>query len=103
MRIYISGPITDNPNAYDAFGDAVANIKKRGHQAINPFALTFVSSKMRWAEYLEIDIHLLSKADAIAFLPGAEKSIGSMIEKVMAKSYGLLDYDIETGTFGALE
>lgn len=99
MRIYISGPITGNPDFRDEFEDAAAILAERGYEYINPAKLAEVIPGAEWRKYLAIDFQIIQMADAITFLPGADQSKGSQKERLWAKGFGLQIYDIETDTF----
>lgn len=99
MTIYISGPITGNPDFREQFEDAAAVIAERGLSYINPAALGEVMPGMTWGDYMAVCWLIIQKADAIVFLPGSNISKGSRLEKSWAKIFGLRIYDLERGEF----
>ena len=99
MRIYISGPITNDPDFKDKFAGAAAIIAERGHEYINPAELAEVMPGANWSQYMVLDYHLLSWADAICFLPGWEQSRGATEEHAWAQVLDLMVYDLGMDTF----
>ena len=102
MRIYISGPITGDPEARWKFDQAAQIIRDRGHEYINPARLEDVMPGLGWVHYMDVDKKMLFMADAILQLPGWENSTGARIEYDIARENGLAEYDIETGEFRPL-
>jgi len=81
MRVYISGPITNNPYAFPEFNLAETRLKKEGHEVINPAALNgVIQFKAAHAEYMRICLPLLDLADAIYMIDGWRASAGACIE-----------------------
>lgn len=101
MKIYISGPITGLPIAKVRadFAAAEKAIKRLGHEGINPCKLQDILNPetTTWEQFMEPALGLLRACDAVAFLPGWEKSHGSRTEYYEAMS-GRKDlfYDFET-------
>lgn len=85
MRVYISGPITGNPDARKQFRKAAAEIRAEGDIPVNPFCLGDVIPNASHTEYMLICIKLLELSDAIYMLPGWEDSRGAKIEKKHAE------------------
>ena len=83
MRIYISGPITNEPNYRRNFAAAQSILEDMGHDDIvNPAELQSVINikKMPHKEVVECCFNLLSKCDAMLQLPGWKNSKGCMAE-----------------------
>lgn len=101
MKIYISGPITGIPTAQARadFAAAAAEIQRRGHEPVNPCKLQDILNPetTTCAQFMEPALGLLRASDAIAFMPGWEKSKGCRAEYYAAMS-GRKDifYTIET-------
>lgn len=99
-RIYISGPISDNPDYQKDFLRAeIALIKRYSDlewpytEIINPVKVAGVlPGSFSYEDYMTIDMFLLTKCDAIYMIPGYEKSKGALAELLMAKSMGLEIY-----------
>ena len=97
MRVYIAGPMTGLPEFnYPAFGDAATRWRAAGHDALSP-AENFNGDTTRdYREYIKADILMLARADAIALLPGWEKSRGARFELHAAQMMGLAVFDAVT-------
>lgn len=81
MKVYIAGPITNNPDYENSFIDAENDLKDDGWEAINPAR---VNSSMPYStthdEYMKLCLAMLDIADAIYLLSGWETSKGAYIE-----------------------
>lgn len=76
-RIYLSGPITGVPDYLEIFNDAAMKLRAEGYSVINPANLcTVLDDQATYEEYMEIDIALLRKCDALVQLPGWQQSLG---------------------------
>lgn len=80
MRIYLSGPISNNPNHIADFESAEEDLKHQGHEVINPVLLGYAYPNLTYAEYMKIDLALLEMCDAIHMLDGWEDSTGAKLE-----------------------
>lgn len=80
MKIYISGPITDDPDFMQHFTAAETKLKERGHQVLNPIVWAKEGLKLEYDEYMKLDLAMLSICDAIYMLPGWANSKGAKIE-----------------------
>ena len=79
MRIYISGPITGVEPfiAFRMFSNAEWKIQQLGHIAVNPLKIGFNLPKdFTHQDYMDIDMVILEKMDAILMLDGWEESRG---------------------------
>ena len=86
MKIYISGPITNNPGYEKQFAEAEEKLLSMGHLVINPAKNPGTCYK----DYLDIGLCELMKCDAIYLLPGWEVSKGAQLEEHYATAAGLL-------------
>jgi len=81
MRVYIIGPITNNPYAFAEFDQAETRLKKEGHEVINPAALSgVIQFDATHDEYMKICLPLLDLADAVYMIDGWRASTGACIE-----------------------
>lgn len=83
MRIYISGPITgiDENRCDVTFGFTAADLEIRGHEPISPWHVAkMLPDSFSYEDYMDIDMVLLKKCDAILMLDGWEESRGATRE-----------------------
>jgi hypothetical protein len=91
MKVYISGPMTGLPhfNA-PAFNEAATTLRSLGFDVINPAELDAADLEPKeWHEYLRRDLVELVKCDAVALLPGWQKSKGARLELHNALELGM--------------
>lgn len=88
MKIYISGKITDNPNARNEFEKQEAVLIMDGHFPVNPFNLNH-DHDMTWESFMREDIKALLDCEAIYMLKNWKKSKGAKIEKELAEMLGM--------------
>lgn len=93
-RIYIAGPMTGYAEYnYPAFLAAAEEWRKEGWEVLNP-AENFGGDKTKdYATYIRADLQMLAQADAMAFLPGWERSKGATFEHSVGSMLGLPMYD----------
>ena len=96
--IYISGPITSNPDYKFEFALAQSILQKDADVVINPAAIVLpYADKMpeseRWAEYLHHDLRIITelreKNIKMVMLPNWKLSKGSCLEHTVATSFGI--------------
>lgn len=80
MRVYISGPITNNPDYKRQFEKAELKLKAQGYTVINPSKIDDVIPDGTHSEYMSVDLTLLDMCDAIYMISGWGKSKGACIE-----------------------
>lgn len=97
MRVYISGPITGDPEFAIKFRRAAEKLRDRGLDYVNPAEIATAAPGLSWPEYMKIDLQLLDKCDAIMFLKGWASSAGACREAVYARGKGLPIYHLEGG------
>ena len=85
MKVYIAGPITNNPDYAQQFADAEERLISDGHAVINPVKNDGFSYK----EYIDMGLCELMRCDAIYLLPGWEKSAGARLEYIYSITTGL--------------
>ena len=86
--IYISGPMSGIENLNrEAFENAERLLRESGYCPINPHRFPEQNS---YEDYLLLDLEMIAMAaDAVALLPGWEKSHGAKKELAAAISLGL--------------
>ena len=111
MRVYISGPMTGLPdNNFPSFHSAAAALRACGYEVVNPAEIDpgvsadIVGEKAFWQACMRADIRALCECEALALLPGWERSKGAHLELHLAHR---LDMQIGTvaefvGARGAL-
>ena len=97
MRVYISGPISSDPDYEVKFRRAAKMLKDRGMEYVNPAEIANAAPGLSWVDYMKIDLALLDKCDAIMFLKGWASSAGACKEAIYAKSKGLPVYHLYEG------
>jgi uncharacterized protein DUF4406 len=98
MRVFISGPITkgDHNNhakieaARKVFNKAEDDLKRRGHEVVNPFKLIPDGTKLTWAYCMRINLHALLDCDGIHMLPEWHESEGARLEHTVASKLNLV-------------
>ena len=85
-KIYISGPITGNPNYKEQFASISRKLEADGHIVVDPFVETEGLSPR---DYMRIYLDRLEAADEILLLPGWKNSNGAKFEKLYAEYIGL--------------
>lgn len=73
---------------FPAFNCSAAKLRAAGFDVVNPAEHGEEPGKA-WADYLRKDIRLLMDCDAIALLPGWEKSKGAKLEVHIATELGM--------------
>lgn len=90
MRAYISGPMSGMPDLnFPAFFSAEAQLRAAGYEPVNPATLN-PDPDTTWRDCMRTDIKALVDCDAVATLPGWEKSRGATLEVHIAERLGLL-------------
>lgn len=85
MKIYISGPITGNPDYKKQFADAATKLRKEGHQVLDPTVWSREGLELDYEEYMVLDLAMVDVADAVLMLPGWQNSKGAQREYWRAK------------------
>jgi len=96
-RIYLAGPMSGYPDCnFQAFHVAAERLAAAGWAVFNP-AENFGGRKdLPRAEYLRLDLAMLTQCDAIALLPGWEESRGAKLEYLVACELGCEAIDAVT-------
>lgn len=89
MRIYIAGPMTGYPELnFPAFHAEAARLRGFGFDVVSPAEVN-VPHPGGWELAMRADIAVLVTCDAIAYLPGWEKSRGAQLEHQIAMALGM--------------
>ena len=106
MRLYLSGPMTGQKDfGRPAFEAATAALRAMGHFVVSPVELDFEPKEAGqrdadtlWRAFLIRDVAVLltSHFDAIAVLPGWQRSKGARLEVLTAIFAGMMVVDAET-------
>lgn len=89
MTVYISGPITNDPDHAEKFAAAFEKLEKAGHDPVNPVCIGLnlknkLGREPTRYEYMREDIKAMMNCDAIYVLPGWIDSWGACIEIELA-------------------
>jgi hypothetical protein len=97
-RVYISGPMTGLPDLnFPAFNAAAATLRAQGLDVVNPAEIN-PDGSASWEACMRADIKALCDCDAIALLPGWERSRGAHLELHLAHRLGMQVTFIPTNT-----
>ena len=98
MKLYLAGPMTGiagpmtgiADHNFPAFNQEAARLREAGYGVINP-AENFNGrlDAGDWAFYLRHDLKLMLDCDALALLPGYERSRGARLETYVASQLGI--------------
>lgn len=97
--IYISGPITNDPDHMDKFLKAEEFLDGMGKTAFNPTRNDFLFPKMKgkYSWYLDLSLVELSWCNEICMLEGWQDSTGAKMEYSFAKIHGYKVYFLKDG------
>lgn len=107
MIVYLSGPISGDPDFREAFAKAKQDLEAEGvYEVINPAVLVDLAPPgvLGYEDYMSMDEDMICKADVLVLLPGWQKSPGCNRELGFAEALGKTVYEYsETGGrhFGA--
>lgn len=89
IRIYLAGPMTGLPEFnYPAFHAEAARLRQLGYHVENP-AENNAPADTTWSGYLRLALTQLIACEAIALLPGWDKSKGARLEYHVASELGM--------------
>lgn len=92
LRIYVAGPMTGYEALnFPAFHAAAAQLRALGHEVVNPAEINS-DPGADWLTCMRADIKQLVDCDAIAMLPGWERSKGATLERLIAVGLGLQEF-----------
>jgi hypothetical protein len=95
LRIFISGPVTNNPNYRNQFDNAEKFLRSCGHCVANPVHLGleyFNDFQDGYDRCMMETVQLLIKCNAVYFIHNWRKSKGALIEEKIACSIGLIKF-----------
>lgn len=97
MRLYLAGPMTGiEAFNFPAFNAAAGHLRDLGHDVINPAENDGGDASQSWAYYIRQDIGHVLSVEAIAVLPGWQKSRGATLEVTIARALELPILDADT-------
>ena len=77
QRIYLSGPISNDPDYMQKFTEADAYLRNQGYQVANPAELyRSLPQNVSYEELMSIDLHIMDICDTVIQLEGWEESKG---------------------------
>ena len=82
-KIYISGKITDYPNAFEHFDKAEKELTAKGFSVVNPMKLG-IDPTSTWVQFMRADIKAMCDCDCIYLLNNWANSRGARIEQRIA-------------------
>jgi hypothetical protein len=92
-RVYLSGAMSGMPDLnFPLFNKVAEQLRGLGWDVVNPVDINGDPSA-RWIDCIIADLRHVEKCDAIAMLPGWEKSFGAQIEHLTAQKLGLAVYN----------
>lgn len=92
LKIYLSGPITNDPNFVDHFQEHAKKLRDKGYIVLDPTVWARESVKLEYEEYMKLDLAMLEICDAIYMLPGWSNSRGALIEQQRAIELEMVVY-----------
>lgn len=99
MTVYISGPITKDPDYRRKFMKRAQELQNAGYEVVNPVVVSaqlemkMGKNNVKYEDYLREDMKELLFCDGISSLPGWEKSKGAKLEHLIARilKYPVID------------
>lgn len=79
MKIYIAGPMRGVEDYRERFAAAAQVLESHGHTVLNPAVLP--AGLGGWNTYMKLCYQMIDLCDAVAMLPGWEKSTGACLER----------------------
>lgn len=97
MRIYLSGPMSGQPEfGYPVFREHAARLRADGYDVVDPSENFGGDPSHERRAYIRLDIGHVLDVEAVAVLPGWEKSRGARLEVNIARELGLPVFDALT-------
>ena len=91
MKVYISGPISSDPDHAEKFAAAFVDLVNKGHKPINPVDIgrelkERMGREPEWTDYMRACIKGMMDCDGIHFLDGWRDSKGAVLEAIIARA-----------------
>lgn len=86
---FISGKITGDPDYMAKFAAAEEFLKSHGYDVINPAKVATTLPELEWAQYMKIDVMMLSICNKIYMLSDWKDSDGAKIELKFAQEHNM--------------
>lgn len=99
VRVYVSGPITDNPDYERKFAEVSEWLEGAGFTPVSPVTKAMLSYKT----YIDRGLEILQSCDAICMIPGWMDSEGAKLEHHYAGVVGLPEILIPEITWHGIE
>lgn len=97
MIVYLSGPMSGQPEfGYPVFRVYAKRLREAGHEVIDPSENFGGDPSHERHEYMRLDVGHVLNAEAIALLPGWERSRGARLEVAIARELNLPVLDADT-------
>lgn len=87
MKIYLSGPISGDPEFREKFELAAQYVKSTGNEPVNPAEIEVEPERAAFA--LLVGLTKLYECDGMWLLPGWQDSRGARIERLFAEYMGI--------------
>ena len=100
MKIYLSGPISQNPKFREEFQEAALRMRKAGFDVINPVEL--VEDPASWEDAMKQDLKAMLECDGVAVVHTKHTSRGMGIEMMLAGILGMTCMAVEEYLHGAV-
>lgn len=94
MIVYLSGPISSDPNHAEKFIQASLYVMHLGQVSVLNPAAEAQPPDWEWADFIMHDLALLRQADVLVRLPGADSSPGSRVEYEFARGLKIRIVDL---------
>lgn len=97
QRIYLSGPISDNPNFRRMFREAKSILESQGYtDIVNPAELCeVIPNNYDYDRIMDLCMEMLAESDVLILLPGWRKSHGCGREYGFAQANDLIIMEFE--------
>jgi nucleoside 2-deoxyribosyltransferase len=94
MKVYLSGPISNNPDATKLFEEAEQSVLVWADEVLNPMVL---GEDEEWALVMREAITLMLESDAVYMLRGWGASRGAILERFLAQELDIPVFYQEKG------